>query len=465
MRYNRSKESALKIKEIDFAVKALSKMAEMARRNGDHAEAATFTQQINDLRGTGRVAVASTGNYSATPEGVYTAKIPASPVNNRQSPMNQGEMNNLKEQFRKQTEQMERERQKLWNEIEMLRKEKESLSTDMSNLRAKEKDLTEESQKAQLLLATKDEQLSAISKEKEDLNKVAARRQKLLKALKNEKQLDSIAYAQERQEQELKLQKAGYFRNILLLILGSALIIVLLIFKRFKENQKQKKILLEKNKIIEVERQRSDELLLNILPAPVAYELKSEGRAKARRYERASVMFTDFKNFTTIAEQLSPEQLVYELDNYFKAFDFITKQYKLEKIKTIGDSYMCASGLTDRATTPINIVKAAIDIQQYLNEMKAEKMRRGEPYFEARIGISTGAVVAGVVGVNKFAYDIWGDTVNLAARVQEACEPGRINISENTFHEVRYNFMCRYRGKMPAKNKGDIDMYYVDSIL
>jgi adenylate cyclase len=200
------------------------------------------------------------------------------------------------------------------------------------------------------------------------------------------------------------------------------------------------------------------------LPAPIAHELKQNGKAKAQRYERASVLFTDFVDFTSVSEKLSPEQLVYELDTYFKAFDFIISQYKLEKIKTIGDAYMCASGLSDRISTPIAIVRAALEIQQFLNEMKVEKMRSGEPYFEARVGISTGPVVAGVVGVNKFAYDIWGDTVNVASRVQEACEPGRINISAETHREIQYSFCCIYRGRIAAKNKGNIDMYYVEGV-
>ena len=179
----------------------------------------------------------------------------------------------------------------------------------------------------------------------------------------------------------------------------------------------------------------------------------------------ASGLPVAFKDFSAISEKLSPEQLVHELDTYFKAFDFIISQYKLEKIKTIGDAYMCASGLSDRISSAVNIVKTALEIQQYLYEMKAEKMHNGEPIFEARIGIHTGPVVAGVVGVNKFAYDIWGDTVNIAARMQEACEPGQINISADTYREIQYNFRCHYRGRVHAKNKGEIDMYYVGGVL
>ena len=261
------------------------------------------------------------------------------------------------------------------------------------------------------------------------------------------------------------LQSAKNFRNVLLLVLAFALVIVALIYRRFLENKKQQKVLQEKNLQIEDEKQRSDELLLNILPAAIADELKTNGKAMARRYEMASVLFIDFYSFTKISEQLSPEELVNELDTYFKAFDFIIGQYKLEKIKTIGDAYMVASGLSDRITSPLSIVKAALEMQEFLSDMRYEKSKENKPFFEARMGIHIGPVVAGVVGVKKFAYDIWGDTVNTAARMQEACDPGHINVSEQVYNEIRYSFNCHYRGKFPAKNKGNIDMYYVGNAL
>ena len=238
-----------------------------------------------------------------------------------------------------------------------------------------------------------------------------------------------------------------------------------MIYRRFLENNKQKKLLQEKNHQIEDERQRSDELLLNILPAAIANELKTVGKAKAQRYDHACVLFVDFYSFTKISEQLSPEELVDQLDTYFKAFDFIIGQYKLEKIKTIGDAYMVASGLSDKINSPLSIVKAALEMQEFLTDMRIEKSKDNKPYFDARMGIHIGPVVAGVVGVKKFAYDIWGDTVNTAARMQEACEPGHINVTEAIYNEIRYTFNCRYRGSFHAKNKGNIDMYYVDSIM
>ncbi len=468
-RYNRSKESAQKANDIDWTVRSLLKMSDMAKNEGNAAEAEAFRNQANDLKkrpNTEGVAATSYGNRSSptsssNPSTASTG-LP-SPSANRAAPTNQVEMNTLREQFRKQTEQLERDRQRMISEVNMLKKEKESLNNGMTQLRVKEKTLTEETEQAKHTIAQKTQQLAVVEGQKDQIKRVATKKQKLVEALRNENLLDSIAYSQDRQEQDFQLQKAHNFRNILLLVLGFALMIVGLIYKRAVENQKQRRILIGKNKIIEDERQRSDELLLNILPAAIATELKSHGKAKAQRYDKASVLFTDFINFTSISERLSPEQLVTELDMYFKAFDFIIAQYKLEKIKTIGDAYMCASGLSDRISTPINIVKAALELQQFLNEMKTEKIRLGEPYFEARIGINTGPVVAGVVGINKFAYDIWGDTVNIAARIQEACESGCINISESTHQEVQYSFNCHYRGKLPAKNKGDIAMYYVDN--
>ena len=217
----------------------------------------------------------------------------------------------------------------------------------------------------------------------------------------------------------------------------------------------------EINRQIDEERKRSDELLLNILPEQIANELKENGKASAQKYENVTVLFTDFKDFTKVSEKLTPEQLVRELDYCFRGFDFIISQYGVEKIKTIGDAYMCASGLTNKRTMPVNIIKAGLEMQEFLEDYKKERMVKGLPFFEARIGIHTGPVVAGVVGVKKFAYDIWGDTVNIAARMEANAGVGKVNISEETYRQVKYNFDCEHRGKIEAKNKGYIDMYHV----
>ena len=281
------------------------------------------------------------------------------------------------------------------------------------------------------------------------------------KILETEKVVSQLKL--KKQEQDLALLKSRERSGYLLLATTLGLFLTLFLFLRYRSNRKAKKVLVEKNKLIEEERERSDDLLKNILPANIAEELKESGKAKAQRYENATVMFSDFKNFTKISEQLSPEDLVKELDICFRGFDQIISQYDVEKIKTIGDAYMVASGLTDRYSVPVDIIKAAMDMQEFLEDLKKEKIRQGLPYFEARIGIHSGPVVAGVVGLNKFAYDIWGDTVNIAARMEANCEPGQINISEETYRLVKYNFNCHYRGKINAKNKGHIDMYYVEN--
>lgn len=454
-RYGRGKDAAIDAKDADFAIKCLDKMAAMARYEGNTAEADTYKRQAADLRRrlseSGATAATSNDNRPA-------------PTDNRPAPVNQNELNAVKEQYRVWFENQRQLRVKLESDVALLKKEKDALNINMVELRKKEQQLAAMSQQAQQTIAQQNSILATVALEKEELDRIAVRKQKLVEALRNENLLDSIAFAQERQEQAYKLQSAKNFRNVLLLVLAFALVIVGLIYRRFLENQKQKRILQEKNHQIEDERQRSDELLLNILPSAIANELKMDGKAKARRYEQAAVLFIDFYSFTKISEQLTPEELVNELDTYFKAFDFIIGQYKLEKIKTIGDAYMVASGLSDRITSPLSIVKAALEMQEFLADMRIEKSRENKPFFEARMGIHIGPVVAGVVGVKKFAYDIWGDTVNIAARMQEACEPGHINVSEQIYNEIRYSFNCHYRGKFPAKNKGEIDMYYVNGI-
>ncbi|MBL0340828.1 MAG: hypothetical protein IPP71_07845 [Bacteroidetes bacterium] len=212
-------------------------------------------------------------------------------------------------------------------------------------------------------------------------------------------------------------------------------------------------------------KQRSDELLLNILPGEVAEELKSKGSADAKQFDQVTVMFTDFKGFTQISEKLSPSELVAEIHTCFKAFDDIITKFNIEKIKTIGDSYMCAGGLPlTNKTNAIDVVNAALEIQQFmLLHLKQRSAENKEP-FEIRIGIHTGPVVAGIVGIKKFAYDIWGDTVNIASRMESSGQPGKINISGSTYELVKDKFNCAHRGKIPAKNKGEIDMYFLERI-
>jgi class 3 adenylate cyclase len=218
----------------------------------------------------------------------------------------------------------------------------------------------------------------------------------------------------------------------------------------------------QRNKIRKGKR-RSDELLLNILPEETAEELKETGTAKAKSFDSVSVLFTDFKNFSQASEKLSPEELVAEINHCYSGFDEIIVKHGLEKIKTIGDSYMCAGGLPiPNKTNAEDIVRAALEICDFMKREKQKGETEGKPYFEVRIGCHTGPVVAGIVGTKKFAYDIWGDTVNIASRMESSGEAGKVNISEATYELVKDKFHCIPRGKISAKNKGEIEMYFVE---
>ncbi len=213
------------------------------------------------------------------------------------------------------------------------------------------------------------------------------------------------------------------------------------------------------------EKERAEELLLNILPKETADELQKSGRATARHYNQVSVMFSDFKGFTSFAENTSPQKLVDELHRYFVKFDEIIGKYYLEKIKTIGDAYMCAGGVPIRNNSnAIAITLAALEIRDFMASMAEEKKQSGEEILEVRLGIHTGPLTAGVVGMKKFAYDIWGDTVNTASRMESSSEPGRVNVSGTTYEMIKKYFETEYRGQKEAKGKGLVEMYFVNSI-
>lgn len=212
-------------------------------------------------------------------------------------------------------------------------------------------------------------------------------------------------------------------------------------------------------------KEKSDKLLLNILPREIAEELKIKGYTAVRRYEETTVLFMDIEGFSKISEGMSPKQLVAEIDTYFSAFDTIMDIYGMEKIKTIGDAYIAAGGLPKgNKADALTVVKAAFAICQKIDELRFERESLNEAYFQFRIGINTGPVVAGVVGSKKFQYDIWGDAVNIAARMEQNSLGGKINISQNTYDRVKDHCRCVYRGKVEAKNKGLIDMYFVEEL-
>ena len=221
----------------------------------------------------------------------------------------------------------------------------------------------------------------------------------------------------------------------------------------------------KKNKEIQEEQERSEELLLNILPKDIASELKENAKVQTRKFEACTVCFTDFINFSRISQLLSPEDLIEALDECFKAFDEIISKHNVEKIKTIGDSYMCAAGvpITNKSHAT-DAVKAAVEMVAFLEEWNHKREENGQIRFDARIGIHTGPIIAGVVGIKKFAYDIWGDTVNVAARMESKSEAQRINISQSTYELIKEEFSCHSRGCLDVKNMKDLEMYYVDTI-
>ena len=273
---------------------------------------------------------------------------------------------------------------------------------------------------------------------------------------KIEKKQDEIEILEQESEiEQLKTKRQKVISGAASALGFLLLILAIVLYRRYIFTQKTKKI-------IQKERDKSDELLLNILPSETAEELKVKGKAKARRYDNVSILFTDFKGFTSISAKLSPEDLVKEIHHCYKRFDKIMGKYGIEKIKTIGDAYMAAGGLPVSNTThPLDVVKAAMEIRNFMLGLKAEREKDNLPFFEIRIGIHSGPVVAGIVGIKKFAYDIWGDTVNIASRMESNSEPGKINISETTHELIKDHYDCDFRGEIEAKNRGKLKMYFV----
>jgi len=379
--------------------------------------------------------------------------------------------------------EVERETRDLANEVDRLQTEKEKLSGSNQQLQGTNRQLSQENQVRNQQLAESAEELEArnleltqTQEEKAAVEQRVAETKKEITSLSREAlEQRTIANAarEELMEAELVKQavelKAERQTAQLYAALGAGaalLLLALTFFSRFRVKQRSAKKLALANDQLEDARQQSDDLLKNILPVEIAEELKTTGKARARRFPEATVLFCDFVNFTKTAERLGAEALVQELDVCFKAFDKIMDRYEgVEKIKTIGDAYMAASGLSNRKSLPNDIVRAALDMQRFLNEEGTKREQLGLPFFTGRIGLHTGPVVAGVVGARKFAYDIWGDTVNVASRIESQSEAGQVNISESTYHLIKYKFRCTYRGKVEAKNKGLIDMYFVDEEL
>jgi adenylate cyclase len=213
------------------------------------------------------------------------------------------------------------------------------------------------------------------------------------------------------------------------------------------------------------EKQKSEKLLLNILPEAVASELKEAGVVRATRFELAGVLFADFCDFTAISHTMSADELVFELNECFSGFDRITMAHGVEKLKTIGDGYLCVAGVPEsRPDSLVSLARAALEIRDLIAGRRREKMAGGSRYWDVRIGIHCGPLVAGVVGLHKFAYDVWGDTVNLASRLESSGAPGRVNISDEFRAHLPGDAACEPRGLIAIKGKSEIKMFFLDSL-
>lgn len=369
-------------------------------------------------------------------------------------------------------ERFERDRLELMNknlELEARSKEDEVL------LLQKQKEVDQAQLREQTLQALRARQELRLAAQNFD----AEKQLRIIAEFKQQQKIDSVHELSHLQEVELlrrdkdiaqlELDKQANFQRfaygiggLLTVILGMLGIGWLFARRTSRRLQGQNKMIQAQNREIEEERRKSDVLLRNILPEEVAQELKTQGYATPHNYESATVLFTDFVNFTRLSTQLSPKQLIDELDTCFLAFDEICERHGLEKIKTIGDAYMCAGGLPiPNDTHPSDAVRAALDMCQWLEQRNLDNPDTLFRYM--RIGIHTGPVVAGVVGKNKFAYDIWGDAVNLAARLEALGEPNRVNVSKETAQAINGEFKVTYRGEKEVHNKGLVEMYFVES--
>jgi class 3 adenylate cyclase len=271
---------------------------------------------------------------------------------------------------------------------------------------------------------------------------------------KREEEITQLTTEKALQDSEMKRQ-----RIMIYAILGGLVLIMAIAVITYKNYREKARI----NKVLDKQNAEIESLILNILPKEIARELQAEGEATPRYYENVSVLFTDFKGFSSISKDMTPNELVEHLNAYFHAFDDIVGRFGLEKIKTIGDAYMCAGGIPlPNKTHPLDIVKAGLAMQEYINQRKEEMAEKGQTGWDLRVGIHTGPIVAGVVGKKKYAYDIWGNTVNIASRMESNGEPGKVNISDATYNLVKDQYKCLHRGKIYAKNVGDIDMYFIE---
>jgi class 3 adenylate cyclase len=341
------------------------------------------------------------------------------------------------------------------NNLELEKRNKElELEKKEFELKKKEQTIENQSQKQLKLLSSLDKnQLIIRYLQQDSINKA------------NVVKFHELQAKEAKERHEAQRQRSRLIQTSLIIGLSLLALLMGILLLRYREKRKTNKQLAEQKEAIDQERQKADTLLFSILPKETANELKETGGAKPHLYEKVTVLFSDFQGFTQIASKMQPEELVQELNFCFSGFDEICKEYGLEKIKTIGDAYMCAGGIPiSNDSNPKDAVRAAMAMVEWMKNWAAMKEIKNEPVWHIRIGIHTGSVVAGVIGSYKFAYDIWGDAVNLASRMESAGEAERINISEATYQLIKDEFVCSYRGKINAKGKGEVDMYFVEGM-
>ena len=366
----------------------------------------------------------------------------------------------------KEKDKVSEEKKKVENEKQFLEWKNQNLSSQIDALDQQKKALDVQQHFLDSQLVVRNQSLKLMTEAQMKIQLTLLRQKQLLDSISFAKVIDSLKISDQqkiltqkedqlrRQEAEVELQQSQ--RNLLIVVVLGVLVVALGIYRSLLNVKKY-------SKIIEEEKNKSEYLLLNILPKEVADELKKSGAAEAKHYEEVSVLFSDFVGFTFLAEKLPPQELVAELDYCFKRFDRIMGNNKIEKIKTIGDAYMAAGGVpVPDSDAHVRIVRAALELQEFIEARKQQRLHENLPFFEARVGIHTGEVVAGIVGEKKFAFDLWGDTVNIASRMESASLPGKVNISEDTYELVKSHFICSDRGKKDIKNRGEKGMFFVE---
>lgn len=358
------------------------------------------------------------------------------------------------------------------DELALLEKDK-ALQAALLNARELESEQTFLLLREQIRAKEREREVTALRQQEEMQNIKLAQAETQAKAKERIKEQEIAALKRQKDLNELQLENQRRSSQLAYGIVSALVLISSLIFINLYRSKRANKRLAIKNSeveeersLAEVERKKSEELLLNILPAPTAAELKEKGTSKPKKFDLATVVFTDFSGFTQVSEQLSPDELVRELNICFSAFDSIMEQYGLEKIKTLGDGYMGVGGVPIQSEdNPVRVVKAALEMQEFMQENIRCKILEGIPCWRMRVGVNSGPVVAGVIGNKKFAYDIWGDTVNIASRMESHGEVGKVNISAATYELVKDQFLCSHRGKKEVKNVGEMDMYFVDEVI